>query len=192
MLKISRNKLCEYNKSCSSLHILVKIPFCTGDPTKIRNVTTMPLVCNKHPRKTGGLAIGALGMGGGGAGRILVSRSRSLPGRRWGTTTCSHRAQGRLGFERGQLRRGRAATAGGGACDGLRLRWGKCNAEQWMAAQVSMAPMDYDRKVRRAGEGRGGEFTGGRQWRARWSGSDGARRAWRSVFIGEAPSVTSW
>jgi hypothetical protein len=45
----------------------VKIPFCTGDPTKIGNVTTMPLVCNKHPRKTGGLAIGALDMGGGGA-----------------------------------------------------------------------------------------------------------------------------
>jgi hypothetical protein len=39
-------------------------------------------------------------MGGGGAGRIPASRSRSWPGRRWGATTCSPRARGRSGFER--------------------------------------------------------------------------------------------
>jgi hypothetical protein len=84
----------------------------------------MPLVYRKHPRKTRGLAIGALGMGGGGAGRIPASRTRSRPGTQLGMTTCSPRARGRPGFERRRLRQGRTVTADGGGRGGLRLRRG--------------------------------------------------------------------
>jgi hypothetical protein len=55
----------------------VKIPYCTEDPTKIGSVTTMPSVCNKHPRKRGPCNV-ALGHGGGTAWPI-PARPAALP-----------------------------------------------------------------------------------------------------------------
>jgi hypothetical protein len=92
-----------------------------------------------------------------------VSRPRSRPGRRWGTITSSPRARGRLGFERGQLRRGRAARSG----RRRKLLWllgsrpgGLGALEKW----------------------RGGEFAGGRQWRARRRAVTARGRAWLGFY----------
>jgi hypothetical protein len=104
MLKISGNRLGEYNKSCRiftknptklSLHflnflqfymdfrkfsnsqLLLKIHFCTGVLRKIQNLTNTPLVHEKHPRTNWGLAIRPLSMGGAGKFR----RAGRAPGR---------------------------------------------------------------------------------------------------------------
>jgi hypothetical protein len=93
MLKISRMRPCEYNKSCSTLHHesnkigfafseiptisyaiykfqkfanTIEVSFCTGVLRIFYSLTDMPLVCTKLPTKNSGLAIGPLAMGGGG------------------------------------------------------------------------------------------------------------------------------
>jgi hypothetical protein len=77
MLKMSRNSLGEYNKSCSALHqksskiefaifrifydflgilqfqqnlFTAEVTLCTGAPRKIQNLTKTPLVHGKYPR----------------------------------------------------------------------------------------------------------------------------------------------
>jgi hypothetical protein len=95
MLKISRIRLCEYKKSCSTLHhesnkiefafflnilrfsrnftriskalSLLKMYFCAGVPRAFQSVTNVPLDCTKLPEKTWGLAMPPLAMGGGAA-----------------------------------------------------------------------------------------------------------------------------
>jgi hypothetical protein len=60
---------------------LLKLPFCTRGPTKIWNITTVPLVCEKHPRKKRGLAMWPLAMGAARLRRFRRGRRRSRPGR---------------------------------------------------------------------------------------------------------------
>jgi hypothetical protein len=131
----------EFTRSSKSVTLL-KLLFCAKDPARIWNLTNMPLVHGKHPRTTWGVAIRALAWGGGGAGRISASRPCSRPGKWWGTTLCSPRALGWPELGRGTRRRGRTAKTGGGRRCGLRLRRGRRNAEQRVAAQASSAPRE--------------------------------------------------
>jgi hypothetical protein len=145
MPKLSRNSLCEYNKSCSAqlkesskielaffrifydfLEILqvsvICIHYwrcCFASRTLQRTKTSQlcPWFTKKNYKEVE-LAMWPVAMRGGGVGRIQASRPRSRPGRQWGTTTCSPRARGRPRFERRRLRRGRAVTAGGGGRGG--------------------------------------------------------------------------
>jgi hypothetical protein len=107
MLKISRIRPYECNKSCNTLHRIqqnrvciflnflrfsmqftnfckkgytIEVSFCTGVLKTFHCLTDTPLVCTKQPTKSSGLAICPLAMGGGGAGPIPASRPRSRPG----------------------------------------------------------------------------------------------------------------
>jgi hypothetical protein len=126
---------------------LLKLPFCAKDPAKIWNITTIPLVYRKHPRKTRGFAIGALGMG----------RPRSRPGKRWGMTTCSPRAWGCSKFGRkgtdGGARWWPAATAAmcGGSGDSTQC-WAKKRRRTPLGVLRSRSRWSDGRKWRWAGE----------------------------------------
>jgi hypothetical protein len=141
MLQTSRNRLGEYNKSCSSSHqesrkiefaffwfsygfleilqvsaiplLLLKFPICTEDPTRIET-SQLRLVYRKHPRKTWPLAIPPLAVGAARLAGIRRDRRRSRPGEGSGSTTCSPRIGWwpQLGW-RGR-RRGRTVRTGGG------------------------------------------------------------------------------
>jgi hypothetical protein len=105
-------------------------------------------------------------MGGGGAGRIPVSRPRSRSGEWWGTTTCSPRAWGWPELGRRSCRSGRTAMAGGAGRGGSVL----ATASARLGLQATRIGPTGSREVQGGlgalEDGRGGELTGG--------GADGA------------------
>jgi hypothetical protein len=148
-------------------------------------------ICACALQRNRAVQLGPSAVGGGGAGRIPASRPRSRPGRRWGTNTCSPRARGRAGLERESLRRGRAATAGGGTAAGCGPGGGRAMPRNGWWRKLLWLLGSRSGGLVAPGKGRGGELAGGRQWRdggGRWRAGKGDG----SDFIGALAPVTKW
>jgi hypothetical protein len=124
MLKISRIGPCENNKSCRiSFHESNKSGFAFFwifyDFTRILQISTKV----KHYRIRA-KQLSPSAVGGGGTGKIPVSRPRSRRGKRWGPTRCSPRVDGWSEWGRRGCRRGGSTAAGGGCLGDSGWRWG--------------------------------------------------------------------
>jgi hypothetical protein len=154
--------------------ILLNLLFCTKDPAKNWNITTIPSVCAKHPRKIRGLQSGpwhgeaaaefrwagcAPGRGSGGA----RPRTHLGPGdgRSWGGGAAGAGARRWPAV---------AAAAGCGSGEGGAMP----SNGWWHNILVNLGSiLGWSENT---GESWTGEFNGGRQWRARWSGGCGVGR----------------
>jgi hypothetical protein len=98
--------------SFSKCVILLKLPFCTDDPTKNWNLLNMPLVYGKHSRKTRWLEMPPLAVGAARLSRFRRGRRFSWPCRDAWRRACSPRGRWCLEFGRGgTLRRRTTGTA---------------------------------------------------------------------------------
>jgi hypothetical protein len=77
--------------------------FCKLNPRKIGSLTTIPLVCTKHPGQSLGLAMWSLDQGGGAAGQNPASTAAGLAGGDlgWGLGVVGHRFRFLLAAETG-------------------------------------------------------------------------------------------
>jgi hypothetical protein len=149
--------------------LLLKMHFCNEVPRTFPTPTDMPLDCTKHPGKNWGLAIGSLAWGGGGSGRIPANRRRSRPGRWWGSTTRSPRAQGWPKLGRGSRQHGNTARTGGGGRSGWCYQRGRLPTCQQAEAMSHL-------------RARGGVGSVGQRWKARENRSSFKRRPWRRLW----------
>jgi hypothetical protein len=177
MLKLSRIRPWDYNKSCTIFHnksnniglaffwnfydFLLILQISAKGVHYWRCIfATRPLERNWDSQ------LGPSTMGGGGANQIPAGRLHSRSGKRWCTTTCSPRAWGWPELGRRSCRSGRTAMAGGGDRGGSGFRRG------WHLARQCAT-------LGGAQGSRGESGTVGRQrelaerWAPRW------RRQWR-------------
>jgi hypothetical protein len=129
MLKISRIILCEYNKSCNTLHnVYNKIEFAVfwifydflRNFAIFSNLQILLEIhfCAEALGKNWGQAIGSLAIGAARIRPMPANRRRSPPGEGLGSTTCSPRVGSWLWLGRRSRRRGRSVIAGGGGRGG--------------------------------------------------------------------------